>query len=61
MELAELAGVSREFISKLESGRRRLSPGVARRTAAVFGLSLSQMWGMFYREEALFPDNNQAD
>ncbi len=43
MEIAEAAGISQGFLSELESGQKRLTPGVARRLAPVLGTTADQL------------------
>ncbi len=45
-------GVSQRAIANYEAGTRRPSPTIAQRIANVLGLSLAEMWVMFYAKDA---------
>ncbi len=42
-EIAQFAGISQGFLSELESGQKRLTPGVARRLAPALGTTADQL------------------
>jgi transcriptional regulator with XRE-family HTH domain len=42
-EVARAAGISQGFLSELECGQKRLTPGVAQRLAAVLGTTAPQL------------------
>jgi transcriptional regulator with XRE-family HTH domain len=42
-EIARAAGISQGFLSELECGQKRLTPGVAQRLAPVLGTTASQL------------------
>jgi transcriptional regulator with XRE-family HTH domain len=43
IEIAQAAGISQGFLSMLESGQKRLTPGVARRLAPALGTTTDQL------------------
>jgi transcriptional regulator with XRE-family HTH domain len=43
IEIARAAGISQGFLSELESGQKRLTPGVAQRLAPVLGTTAPQL------------------
>jgi transcriptional regulator with XRE-family HTH domain len=43
IEVARAAGISQGFLSELESGRKRLTPGVAQKLAPALGMSANQL------------------
>lgn len=47
--LAAMVGVSQRSISSYESNQRKPSPEIAARIADVFGLSVEEMWEMFFK------------
>jgi DNA-binding XRE family transcriptional regulator len=50
-ELAGIIGISQQAIQRIEAGLRKPSPKVAKRMQAHFGITLEQMWDMFYNEK----------
>lgn len=48
-QIAEMAGISQRMYSAIETGERRPSPEVAEKLAEIFGLSIEEMWRLFYR------------
>lgn len=50
MQLAQKCGVAQITISKIERNERRPSPELASRFAVIFGLTLQEIWDMFYSE-----------
>jgi putative transcriptional regulator len=48
VDLAKRLGISQRSVSAYENGEMRPSPKVATRIAEMFGLSVDQLWSMFY-------------
>lgn len=56
-ELAIMAGVKQPLVSKIECGKARPSPEIAKRIANVLHLTTEQMWEMFYADTDNEPCN----
>lgn len=51
-ELGVLIGTTGVAVSRYERGIRKPDPETAERIARVFGLSIEDIWGMFYANSA---------
>lgn len=49
--LAELLGVKQQSVHAIETGATRPSIEVAKRIMIVFGLSVGEVWAMFYADQ----------
>lgn len=48
-ELAEIIGVKQSCIGNYENGSRHPRPIVAERISHTFGLTIEEVWNMFYK------------
>lgn len=49
-QLAAKANISQSSVASYENGTRKPSPVTARRVASVLGLTIEEMWSMFYED-----------
>lgn len=49
-QLAAKANISQSSVASYENGTRKPSPATARRISAVLGLTIEEMWAMFYEK-----------